>query len=284
MRKIVFTNDKGGVGKTMTVANVAVGLASRGNSILVADMDGQGDVTKTILGTRPPLIGSQNKVPPSMYHLIVEEAEFDQVKISSPRYKNLDILPANLDLHRRAPMQLANTIGGNNMLLRIFNGLNPRRYDYVLIDTGKGLDLLVINSLVASDEVVILTRPGARDLEAVGRTKEYVDEVRVKTLQGADRPHVIGILLTHAETRGDKDAVTNTSSSREYLRANFPGLLFKTEIPDSKDYGKAAGRSLSIFEFTAKQRKTNKGKYTVRGQRAALPYDTFIEELTHHAR
>jgi chromosome partitioning protein len=69
MRRIVFTNDKGGVGKTTTVANLAVGLSEQGKRTLVVDMDPQADATFALLAERPPEAGS-GYVPPTTHALL----------------------------------------------------------------------------------------------------------------------------------------------------------------------------------------------------------------------
>ena len=92
MRKIVFTNDKGGVGKTTTVANLAVGLARQGKKTLVIDMDPQADVTYALLGQRAPEAG-QGYMPPTAHALLTGHYTIEQVILEVPRYKNLYIIP-----------------------------------------------------------------------------------------------------------------------------------------------------------------------------------------------
>lgn len=84
MKRIVFTNDKGGVGKTTTVANLAVGLAKRGKKILVIDMDPQADVTFALFGQRVPE-SQDNYIPASIHSLLIGYHKINQVivKISS---------------------------------------------------------------------------------------------------------------------------------------------------------------------------------------------------------
>lgn len=284
MVRYAFQNDKGGVGKTTTSANVAVGLAQRGKKVLLADLDGQGDATKSILGARPPEIKPGEETPQTMYHLLVGEANFDQVVITAPRYPEIDVLPANRDLSRRAPLVLANLPGGATVFKKVLDQLPKDRYDYVLIDTGKGLDLLLINALAAAESVIIMVTPGPMELDAVPRAIEHVDEVRRETLQGAKTPKVKGILLTEARKSGDPEAVTVTQSARQTLQENYPDLLMKSEIPYSEDYKKALSRSVSIFEFSARKNPSNKPgeKYTARGTRVAEAYDQLVEELINY--
>ncbi len=88
MRKIVLTNDKGGVGKTTTVANLAVGLARKGRKTLVIDMDPQADVTYALLGQRAPE-AANGYVPPTTHALLTGHYSIDQVTLEVARYPNL---------------------------------------------------------------------------------------------------------------------------------------------------------------------------------------------------
>lgn len=287
MRRITFTADKGGVGKTTTVANVAVRLAELGNKVLVIDVDGQGDATYAILGTRPPLMKPKKPIRPSMYALMVEQAAFQDVEVRAPRYPLISVLPANKDLDR-APLLMANDPGGTTVLKRALDDLPNNAFDFVLIDTAKGRDLLLINAVSASDEVVAMVTPGTLEIDAVKRTIEHVDAVRTKTLLGAEKPVVIGILMTRAETRGDKNILTITAAARKLIEENHPGKLFKTIIPEAVDYRKAISQAISIFELASRKRKPKTGstgsRYTVRGRRPAEAYEQFVKEVLNHGR
>jgi chromosome partitioning protein len=155
MRRIVFTNDKGGVGKTTTVANLAVGLAKRGVKTLVVDMDPQADVTFALLAERPPE-ASGGYVPPTAHSLLIGHYTIQQAILPVPRYTNLFLIPANSDL-ADASLRLARH---PTRLKRLLLDLQPNAFNVVLIDTGKGLDPLAINALAAADEVIVILTPG----------------------------------------------------------------------------------------------------------------------------
>ena len=89
MRRIVFTADKGGVGKTTTVANVAVRLHELGKKVLVVDMDPQADVTFALLGERAPEAG-HGYMPPTVHALLTGQYTFDQVLIRILRTEGLN--------------------------------------------------------------------------------------------------------------------------------------------------------------------------------------------------
>jgi chromosome partitioning protein len=237
MRRIVFTNDKGGVGKTTTVANLAVGLAMKGKKTLVIDMDPQADVTFTLLGLRPRE-ASGGYIPPTTHSFLTGHYSVSQAILPTPRYPGLSLIPANSDL-AEGSLRLAQN---PTRLKRLLQEIPPDDFDIILIDTGKGLDTLAVNALAASDEVIVILTPGRLELDAVERMKEHVKLVRDEVLQGADAPVIRGILLTLA------DPFSVTRDTQERIRSLYPDQLMKTIIPKNNDLQKAVGRALSIFE------------------------------------
>src|SRR5688572_22563277 len=160
MKRIVFINDKGGVGKTTTVANLAVGLARKGRKTLVVDMDPQADVTYALLGERAPEAG-QGYLPPTIHALLTGHYAIDQVILEIPRYKNLFLIPSNSDL-AEAALKLSQR---PTRLRSLLDTLPQTSFDVVLLDTGKGLDPLAINALVAAQEVIVMVAPGKLELD-----------------------------------------------------------------------------------------------------------------------
>lgn len=255
MRRIVFTNDKGGVGKTTTVANLAVGAANRGTRVLVVDMDPQADVTFALLAQRPPE-ASHGYIPPSAYALLAGHYTLPQVILAAPRYPNLSIVPANADL-ADAALKVSRR---PTRLRRLLQDLPADSFDLVLIDTGKGLDPLAVNALAAADEVVIMVAPGRLELDAIARMQEHVALVRDEVLMQSATPVVRGILLTQA------DPYTVTRDTFSHLHSLYPGVVLKTIIPKNNDLQKAIGRACSIFEVAP-------------GSKGAIAYEQLIEEL-----
>lgn len=238
VRKIVFTNDKGGVGKTTTVANLAVGLAQKGFKTLVIDMDPQADVTFTLLAERPQEAAG-GYIPPTTHSLLIGHYTLEQTILKTPRYPGLSLIPANSDL-ADASLRLAQN---PTRLRRLLQDAPPDLFDIVLIDTGKGLDPLSVNALAASDEVIVILTPGRLELDAIHRMREHVNLVRNEVLQGAEKPIIRGILLTLA------DPYSITRDTLESIHANYPGQLLTTIIPKNNDLQKAVGRACSIFEI-----------------------------------
>jgi chromosome partitioning protein len=255
MRKIVFTNDKGGVGKTTTVANIAVGVARRGKKVLVIDMDPQADATFALLGRRAPE-AENGYLPPTIHSLLTGHYPIEQVILPAPRYPNISLLPSNADL-ADAALKLAHH---PTRLRYLLDELAPDAFDIVLIDTGKGLDPLAINALAAAQEVIVMVAPGRLELDAIRRMQEHIALVREEVLLHAAAPLIRGILLTLA------DPYSITRDTIEHIQHLFPGLLLKTTIPKNNDLQKAIGRAKSIYEIAP-------------GSKSAQAYGRLIEEL-----
>lgn len=255
MRRIVFTNDKGGVGKTTTVANLAVGLSKCGKKTLVVDMDPQADVTFALLGQRAPE-AKNGYLPPTTYTLLTGHYGIEQVILEVPRYSNLFLIPSNEDL-ADAALKLAQR---PTCLRRLLDGLPTDAFEIILIDTGKGLDPLAVNALAAAQEVIVMVAPGKLELDAIARMQEHVTLVRDEVLLQAQDPNIKGILMTLA------DPYSITRDTLDRIQKQYPGLLINTTIPKNNDLQKAIGRARSIFEVAP----TSKG---------ALAYQELIKEL-----
>ena len=255
MKKIVFTNDKGGVGKTTTVANLAVGLSYQGKKVLVVDMDPQADVTYSLLSQRAPEMKSGYS-PPDIHTLLLGHYSLDQVMLEVPKCKNITLIPSNSDL-AAVSIKLSSQ---PTRLLSILDNLKDKSLDVVLIDTGKGLDPLAINALAAANEVIVMVTPGRLELDAISRLQEHITLVRNEVLQHSNEPVMRGILLTLA----DHYSVTKDTIKR--IREKFPGLLFNTVIPKNNDLQKAIARSKSIFEVAPKSK-------------GAIAYQQLLDEI-----
>jgi chromosome partitioning protein len=182
MKRLVLTNDKGGVGKTTTVANLSVGLSQSGKKTLVIDMDPQADVTFALLGQRAPEAGS-GYLPPTIHSLLTGHYPIDKVILPAPRYPNLYIIPANAD-PADAALKLANR---PTRLRHLLDEISADGYDLVLIDTGKGLDPLAVNALAAAQGVIVMVTPGRLELDAVTKRciRVYIDKCVGRTRKPA---------------------------------------------------------------------------------------------------
>ena len=167
MQTIALINQKGGVGKTTTVANLAAALASRGLRIAAIDMDPQSHLTMHF-GIEP---GASS---PGVYEMLTAEAELADTAIAVA--ENLWIAPACIDL-AGAEIELVSTVGREQLLAdRI--AVQPDAYDFILIDCPPSLSLLTLNALTAADEVIIPLQPHFLALQGFGKLLETISLVR----------------------------------------------------------------------------------------------------------
>ncbi len=136
---------KGGVGKTTTAVNLGAALAELGQRVLLIDLDAQGHLT---LYMKPPA-----EIEKTVYHLLVDPDTTVTDVVQEARQMGVHYIPADIEL-AGAENQLINEIGRESILR---DKLEPaqRRYDFIIIDCPPSLDLIVINALVAADEVLV---------------------------------------------------------------------------------------------------------------------------------
>ncbi len=167
MRRIAVINQKGGVGKTTTTANLGAALARAGSRVLLVDLDPQGHLSLHF-GAEPA------DGQPSVYDVLTSSMLVREVAL--PTCKNLTLVPADIDL-AGAEMELV-SITGREVLLR--EALVPvaQEYDYLLIDCPPSLGILTVNALVASDEVLIPLQAQFFALQGLSKLLDTVTLVR----------------------------------------------------------------------------------------------------------
>jgi chromosome partitioning protein len=166
MRTIAVLNQKGGVGKTTTVVNIAAALAAAGSRVVVLDLDPQAHLT-IHLGLEPQIVQSGS------YKVLTQSAEFEQqIMLMRP---NLWLLPANINLVG-AESELVSVVGRETILRE---AMLPSRdkFDYCLIDCAPSLGLLTLNALAASEDVLIPLQPHFLALRGFGKLLQTVELV-----------------------------------------------------------------------------------------------------------
>jgi len=187
MRTIAVLNQKGGVGKTTTVANTSAALAASGARVLVLDLDPQSHLT-IHLGLEPQSLAQ------SSYRVLIQTSTIDQdILMVRP---NLWVLPANIDLVG-AESELVSVVGREIILREALETIEDR-FDYCLIDCAPSLGLLTLNALAAAHEVLIPLQPHFLALQGFGKLLQTVELVnkRINPLL-----KVTGILLCMFDTR-----------------------------------------------------------------------------------
>lgn len=187
MRTIAVLNQKGGVGKTTTVANTSAALALAGKKVLALDLDPQAHLT-IHLGIDP------GSVSGGTYHVMIQNSALaEQIMLVRP---NLWILPTNIDLVG-AEAELAG-MPGRETILRDALGAVCGEFDFCLIDCGPSLGLLTVNALAAAQEVLIPLQPHFLALQGFGQLLHTIDLVSRGINPGLK---VTGILLCMYDSR-----------------------------------------------------------------------------------
>ena len=181
MRTIAVVNQKGGVGKTTSVANIAAALAAKGLKVMVIDLDPQAHLT-IHLGAEP-----QN-VKKGIYGVLTQSVKVEDTLLKVR--ENLWLLAASIDLVG-AESELVSVVG-REIILR--EALEPIRndFDYIIIDCPPSLGLLALNALAAVQEVFIPLQPHFLALQGFGKLLETVTLVNQRINSSL---RVTGILL-----------------------------------------------------------------------------------------
>jgi chromosome partitioning protein len=166
MRKIAVLNQKGGVGKTTTVVNVAAALAAAGLKTAVLDLDPQAHLT-IHLGLEP------EKLETGAYKLLTQSGRFEeQILFVRP---NLWLLPSNINLVG-AESELVSVVGRETILREALKDTKGN-FDYLIIDCPPSLGLLTLNALAAAEEVLIPLQPHFLALQGLGKLLQTVELV-----------------------------------------------------------------------------------------------------------
>lgn len=257
---IAVTNQKGGVGKTTTTENVAIGLARNGCNVLIVDFDPQGDLT-SCLGWKNN--DSLEHSVSSMLDDYINDNDINYESLILHHEEHVDLIPANIEL-ADFEMRLVSVINREQTLSNCIEPLR-NQYDYIFIDCPPSLGMLTVNALSAADEVLIPVQ--TQYLPAKGMTKllQTVGKVQRKINSNLK---ITGIVMTLA------DLNTNlTKSTIETIRESFGKNIrvFDTIIPKATKASEASISGKSIYAY-AKESKV------------ALAYANLTKELINNQK
>jgi chromosome partitioning protein len=212
-RIIAVANQKGGVGKTTTSVNISSALALEGRSVLLVDMDPQGNATSG-LGLDP------QSLTRTVYNMLIKQNNFDDVCIKTA-VTGLSLLPANADL-AGAEIELVNVEHRETQLRDAINGV-AQRFDVIFLDCPPALGILTVNALAAATSVLIPVQCEYYAMEGLTRLIGSIDRVR----QSFNPSLVLeGIVLTMFDSRN-----TLARQVAEQVRAHFLDKVYQTVIP-----------------------------------------------------
>ena len=230
---IACANQKGGVGKTTTVVNLATDLALAGNRVLVVDLDPQGNATSG-LGV------DRRAVKRSIYEVLVSGAGIAETVVPIPT-TGVALVPSAPAL-AGAEIELA---AMNSRERRLARALAPisTDYDLILIDCAPSLGLLTVNALTAADSVLIPLQCEYYALEGLGQLIGTIHLVRDHL---NPRLTIQGVLLTMFDAR------TNLSAEvRAEVRRHLGPAVYDTLIPRSVRLSEAPSHGLPIALYEA---------------------------------
>lgn len=233
---MAVANQKGGVGKTTSAVNLASALGALGKTVLVVDVDPQGNATSG-LGV------NKRNVTLSTYHLLVGGAKCEDV-IQKTEFSNLDVLPSNIEL---AGVEIE-LVEMDNRSYRLKQALAPvrDRYDFILIDCPPSLGLITLNALTAANSLLVPIQCEYYALEGLSMLMSTVKQV--KRLYNPDI-EIEGVLLTMFDSR-----LNLTGQVLSEVKKHFPQKVYKTVIPRNVRLSEAPsyGQPIHYYEEGSK--------------------------------
>ena len=236
MQIISVINQKGGVGKTTTVINLASALSQQGKKILVIDLDPQGNAT-TGLG-----LSNIDQTSNSIYQVLIGTKKIDEA-ISKTNFSNLDIITSNVDL---SGLEVETADDGRRAYIlkeKLTAYLNDSRasYDYVLIDCPPSLSLLTVMALVASHSLLVPLQTEFFALEGITQLIKTIDRIKV----GLNPELTIrGILLTMYDKRNKLSSQVE-KEARDY----FSEKVYSTVIPRNVRLSEAPSHGMPVLIY-----------------------------------
>jgi len=230
-----ISNQKGGVGKTTTAINLSFYLAELGKKVLLIDFDPQSNTTSGL--------GIQTKESDyiNSYGLMLDEASLDVEKIYKyEKNQNLYVIPSTIDL-AGAEIELVSAISRETILRKRLKDLK-NMFEFILIDCPPSLGLLTLNSLVASDYVLIPVQAEYFALEGLSLLVDTINLVKTDLNANLD---VGGVILTMYDQR------TNLSKDI-YSEINkfFSKKLFSTVIPRNVKLSESQSHGIPIAIYS----------------------------------
>jgi len=234
-KTIAVVNQKGGVGKTTTVINLAAGLSLLGKKVLIIDLDPQGNSTSG-LGI------DKSSLNQSTYEVLINNGKIDESlkKVEIRDNKKIYICPSNAELSG-ADIELYNLEEREWILNKAVHDSNLDNFDYILIDCPPSLSLLTINAFAASDSLLVPVQCEFYAMEGLAQLKKTIDLIIERINPSLE---IEGLLLTMFDSRNN---ICKTVASE--VRSFFKEQVLATLIPKNVKLAECPSFGQCIFDY-----------------------------------